>query len=147
MKLNDECIRDSLAYIIDNIDIEIINNIKIKILPVTLSSIINSLKQKYTEKDIWYSVYFLNEGKYIESKDLIAKSKTAFSSVEIFNVTIKGYEFYATILPKTNWKKTQSVLKSIGVYSLDFITQTAQMVAVESAKQAVTIVMTGQGNH
>lgn len=51
-------------------------------------------------------------------------------------------KFLETIKPELIWNKTKSIISKVGVHTLNFIEDIAHDVAVESAKQAVTIAMT-----
>lgn len=54
----------------------------------------------------------------------------------------KFHKFLETIKPELIWNKTKSIISKVGVHTLNFIEDIAHDVAVESAKQAVTIAMT-----
>ena len=88
---------------------------------------------------------YLNSGNVIfssETDDIRSKSRNGFAFVNIYNVTHRGHEFYEIIQPESIWDKTKSVVSKVGVHTLGFIECTAHDIAVESAKQAVTIAMT-----
>lgn len=63
-------------------------------------------------------------------------------SLEIKEVTYLGHNFYNFIQDDTVWNKTKTIIAKAGNHTLKFIEDTAQMVAVASAKQAVTVMMT-----
>ena len=101
---------------------------------------------KYSREDVWYSIYNLSQDRFIETNDICKQSLNGFAFVEIYNVTHRGHQFYETIQPETIWNKTKSVVSKVGVHTLNFIEGTAHNIAVESAKQAITIVMASQNN-
>lgn len=141
MKMNEECIRDILKYLVENLSIKIENN-KGGFNDITMLGIIKEFDNKYTKEDIWYSVYNLSQDRFIDTNDIRKQSMVGFAFVEIYNVTHRGHQFYETIQPQPLWDKTKSVISKVGVHTLGFIESVAHDVAVESAKQAVTIVMT-----
>ena len=61
---------------------------------------------------------------------------------QIENITYLGHQFLETVRPEPIWNKTKSVVSKVGVHTLGFIEGVAHDIAVESAKQAVTITMT-----
>lgn len=70
MRLNNDCIRDILIYLVDNLDIEITDNLKGSFNEITLLHIINLFNDTYSAKDIWYSVYCLSQSNYIETNNI-----------------------------------------------------------------------------
>lgn len=54
---------------------------------------------------------------------------------------VGGHQFYESIKPQPIWDKTKSIVSKVGVHTLGFIEGVAHDIAVESAKQAVTISM------
>lgn len=143
MKMNEDCIRDILKFLVENLTITIDDKQhKGGFNDISMLSIMKEFKDKYTSEDIWYSVYNLSQDRFIESNDIRKQSIVGFAFVEIYNVTHKGHQFYETIQSDTIWNKTKSVVSKVGVHTLNFIEGVAHDVAVESAKQAVTIIMT-----
>lgn len=143
MKMNEDCIRDILKYLVENLSIKIENN-KGGFNDITMLGVIKEFDNKYTKEDIWYSVYNLSQDRFIDTNDIRKQSMVGFAFVEIYNVTHRGHQFYETIQPQPLWDKTKSVISKVGVHTLGFIESVAHDVAVESAKQAVTIAMTQQ---
>lgn len=105
MQIKEDCIRDILCYLIENIDYYWDIDHKLSVKTVSLLKLYNDEKisDKYEKK---------------------------------------GYhKFYESIQSEHIWDKTKSVISKVGVHTLDFIEGVARDVAVESAKQAVTISM------
>ncbi len=142
MKLNEDCIRDVLAYLVENLSIKINGN-KGGFNKISLLNVMEHFNDIYSREDIWYSVYNLYCDRFIESDDVQKQSLSGFAFVEIYNVTHRGHQLCESIQPETIWSKTKSVVSKVGVHTLGFIEGIAHDVAVESAKQAVTISMTG----
>lgn len=135
MKLNPDCIRDVLLYLEENLKIS-----EREFLPITLVTLEEELTQ-YPKEDVFYSVYNLRQIGFIEGtfKDTIT-GKMQYCNIE--NITYAGHQFLATVKSETIWRKTKSVVSKVGVHTLGFIEGVAHDMAVESAKQAVTIAMT-----
>ena len=143
MKMNEDCMRDVLVHLVENLSIQINGN-KGGFNKISLLSVMEKFKDKYSREDIWYSVYNLYCDRFIESDDIRKQSLQGFAFTEIFNVTHRGHQLYESIQPDTIWSKTKSIISKVGVHTLSFIEDVARDVAVESAKQAVTIMMTQQ---
>lgn len=140
MKINEECIRDVLGYIIENIDYKKENN-KMHIVEVSLLKLYNDklLSSKYEEKDIMYSVLKLLEIQFIKVSDIFPINKSVIERCAICEVTYSGHKFYATIQPEPIWEKTKSIIARIGNHTLDFIENVAHDVAVEAAKEVIDV--------
>ena len=93
MKINEECIRDVLSYLINNLTIQIINNKKGDFNSISLLSLMETFDEKYSKEDVWYSIYNLSQDRYIETDDIRSKSRNGFAFVNIYNVTHRGHEF------------------------------------------------------
>lgn len=142
MKINEECIREILKYLVENLSLKLDGDLRFSYKDISVLQLIKQLEPVgYTKEDIAYSVNILSEQYYIEGRQLQDRIKVSFAFQEIINVTYKGHKFYEAIKSDTTWNKTKGVIGKVGNHALDFIETTAQMVAVESAKQAVTIAM------
>ena len=137
MKLNPDCIRDVLLYLEENIKID-----NRTFMPISLKSL-QEVFENYSEEDIFYSVYNLKQAKFIEGKFTDIKD-TKMAICEIQNITYVGHQFLETVRPKPIWDKTKSVVTKVGVHTLGFIEEIAHDIAVESAKQAVSVAMLTQ---
>lgn len=60
-------------------------------------------------------------------------------------MTIYGHNFYNSIQEDTIWNYTKHIVGKVGNHTLKFIEDTAQKVAVEMAKQAITVTMKQNG--
>lgn len=143
MKINEDCIRDILRYYVENLEVFFGTHNRCGFSEITLLATIEKFKDEYTKADIWYSVYNLSQDRFIETNDIYRISRdSGLAYVIIYNVTHKGHQFYESIQPEPIWNKTKKVVSKIGVHTLDFIECVAHDIAIESAKQAVTLVMT-----
>nr|DAU18430.1 MAG TPA: Flagellin, PadR, transcription factor, DNA.8A [Bacteriophage sp.] len=145
MEINNDCIRDILKYCVKNIDyIEYsVNSWREK--SVSLHQLYSDEKlKKYEKKVIMYSVKKLYENNFIVVNNITptGKEKEYIENCYIVDVTIDGHNFYNSIKDDTVWNKTKNIISRAGNHTLKFIEDTAQMVAVASAKQMVTVMMT-----
>ena len=142
MVINENCIHDILEYLSTHINIEYKDG-KSFYKPVSVFELIENFSAIYEPGDIIYTVNLLSQGHYIYGIEL-QNTNISVSKQKIFYITYTGQKFYTTIQPEPIWNKTKSVLKQVGVHSLEFIEKVAHDVAVESAKQAISIIMSQQ---
>lgn len=143
MNLNIECMREIIKYCADNIDyVEGVEDSWGESF-VDLTDLYNAVELKqFNKKDIMYSVLKLYEYKYIELCDIYPMNKSYLEKCTVCDITVQGHNFLSSIQDDTLWNKTKNIVGKVGNHTLKFIEDTAQMVAIESAKQAVTVMMT-----
>lgn len=112
MKTNEDCVRDILSYLVENLNIKIEDN-KGGFETKTLLSVMNEFSSSYSKEDIWYSVYCLSSEKYIETTNMKSNTETLFVKIIIYNVTYKGHLLYESIQPQKVWDKTKSIVSRI----------------------------------
>lgn len=143
MQINLDCLKDVLLFCVDNIDYEEVGDNTWTTNPVSLETLYTALAtKKYSRKDIMRSVLKLKESHYISVLKFYPENKPYLDSCSIDDVTMRGYQFAETIRGATIWEKTKSVASRVGNHTLSFIEDVAHDVAVESAKQAITVMMT-----
>jgi hypothetical protein len=144
MKLNPDCMRVVLKYCVENIDYQEINLGGWFEKTVTLQMLYEDKEfSKFMKKDIMYSVMKLCEYNYITLSQVYPNGgKKYIDNCIITDVTMHGHNFYESIQEDTIWNKTKHIIGSVGNHTLKFIEDTAQKVATESAKQAITIMIT-----
>lgn len=146
MKINEECIRDIITYLSENLIIKKDYDDKYKYETISVYMLNKNFQSKYAIQDIIYSVKILNECGYIRGENLSKLHDIDIKFQDIQDITYLGNRFYESIQPETVWEKTKGIVGKIGNYSLEFIESTAKEVAVEMAKQAVSISMTGNSS-
>ena len=119
MKLNLDCVRDILLVVED----------KPSVIVYTLDEIAEKIN--YSKKDIEYCCYQLSMGGYLE----IDQTPTPFtSSMPLINgiggLTFQGHEFLNYIKSNTIWNKTKAKAKELGIYSLKWMGEFAQQLAI-----------------
>lgn len=146
MKLNPDCMRIILKYCVENIDYKEVELNSWSEKTVTLQMLYeNKIFEKFAKKDIMYSVMKLCEYNYITlAKINPNEGQKYIDSCIITDVTIYGHNFYESIQEDTIWNKTKHIIGNVGNHTLKFIEDTAQKIATESAKQAITVIMTQQ---
>lgn len=141
MRINIDCLRDVLLYCINNLDY-IENGYIWKCEVVELNDIYKSEDlQQYPKKDIMYSVLKLKESEYIKTSCEQPKEATYINDCVIMDVTMKGHQFAETIKEPTVWEKTKSIANKVGNHTLHFLENLAHDVAVEIAKQSISVMM------
>ena len=141
MRINIDCLRDVLLYCINNLDY-IENGYIWKCEVVELNDIYKSEDlQQYPKKDIMYSVLKLKESEYIKISCEQPKEATYINDCVIMDVTMKGHQFAETIKEPTVWEKTKSIANKVGNHTLHFLENLAHDVAVEIAKQTISVMM------
>lgn len=141
MKLNDECIRDIMKYLVDYLEWSIDSEGQIIYNGINAQMIANTL-EKYNVITICQSIHILAEQDFIRGDNLFDMKYQYPGSITIKEITYLGHNFYNSIQDDTTWSKTKSVIGKIGNHSLHFMEKTAQLIAKEAAKQAVAITMT-----
>ena len=94
MKINEECIRDILSYLANNLTIKISNNNKGDFNSISLLSLMKFFDNKYSKEDIWYSIYNLSQDRFIEQTIYVNKVVmglhlliSTMSHIEVINFT------------------------------------------------------------
>lgn len=127
MKLKPDCVRDVLLYLEENLTIDLSRN---NFNEVKLTQLRNepSLRDRYTEEDIWYVVYNLKEIHFIEGRINDAGRDKMFYC-EIQNITWAGHDFLNTIRPISIWEATKNNATKLGLTSMRALSGIAMNVA------------------
>lgn len=141
MNFNIDCFRDTLKFCIENIDYdEDGENWDVKCVNLNTLYDANELK-KYPKKEIMLSVVQLNECGFIKVLSKFPENKPYLNRCSIEGITFNGYQFFELVREHSVWEKTKSIANKFGNHTLKFIEDIAHDIAVESAKQAVTMMM------
>ena len=142
MQINLDCLKDVLLYCVNNIDyIEKDNTWDAQSVNLAMMYRASELG-KYEKKDIMRSVLKLKECSFIKISTCFPENKPYLKRCSIEDITISGYQFINSVKEPSIWEKTKSIANKLGNHMLGFIEGVAHDIAVESAKQAVTIMMT-----
>lgn len=121
MQINEECIRDTLKYLAEALDVVVMDNEFYRYDIISAPDISTNLPE-YTMKDILYSLKILNENNFITGYNLNANDEAQdYNDVVIYDVTYRGHQFLESIKPEDIWNKTKSVIAKIGIHTLNFI--------------------------
>lgn len=92
MRVNNECIKAILNFVIDNTSITC-ENTKCYILQTDLYKIIEGLKEKYEKETIVHSVIYASKCGYLDMKPIREHSNIVYANCDIADVTPLGYQF------------------------------------------------------
>lgn len=112
MKLKKECVRDVLKYLENN-------------LQYNSSIFAHEIKlKKYSNEDILYTCEKLYEAGFINVK--MQKYITdEVPLIMILSISYDGHQFLDNIRSNEIWKETKTVMKKVGSFSLDLMSQVA----------------------
>lgn len=126
MKLNQDCIRDLLLYLEENL---------------TLASDLcidcysqNSFLSNYSMDDLRYTTLKLAEANYLEIKAEYFID-TNIPIIYIKSITFNGHKFLDTIRDNKVWTKTKTILSFLKSVSIDVISETASKVVISLIDQ------------
>lgn len=140
MQINMDCFKDVLKFCVDKIDYEEDEN-SWNTQCVNLIMMYDSPDLNYEKKDIMRSVLKLDECGFIKILTKFPDDKPYLERCSIEDVTWRGYQFIESIREPSIWEKTKSITGKIGNHTLGFIEKVAHDVAVQSAKEAIKIMM------
>lgn len=132
MKLNPDCLRDTLIWLEENIKVndECFSSYHLQDLYDALP--------KHENEDIYYSIYNLFQIRYIEGKFSLLPSG-AVKICEIRNITWNGHQFLNTIRPTSIWKATKAGASKLGIMSVHALSTIAMKVAEAVVTNPVVI--------
>ena len=117
MKLNPDCIRDTLLYLEEKITINFQQN---SFNSVSRKQLIEEMMLRHTQYDadeIWYAIYNLKQAGYIEGRFIdVCTSKMV--NCEIENITWEGHQFLDSVRPDSIWCAVKTKANQIGGISI-----------------------------
>lgn len=143
MKFSNEAMRDVLMFLEDNIKYETQGTFKNKRKTIfSISMIINDdyfsqlfAQHKYSKDELEYTIEKMIEGHILNTTGSLN------THCQITDISFYGIQLLEKIRPETTWEKTKSIANKVGNHTLSFIESVAHDIAVESAKQTITIMM------
>ena len=111
MKINNDCIRDLLLYLEENLDY----NKEINLNNINLGN--------YSQNDLLYTAEKLSEANFLNT--VIKWNTTSTHIIVVKSITYNGHEFLDTIRDETVWKETKSILSKVSSSSISFISNIA----------------------
>lgn len=123
MKLNPDCVRDTLIVLEDYLDIAV-GNSSYRFIYANARTVIAAFQKKglpYDHRDVLYTLIQLSESGYI-STDFSFTSRGFIDLSHIFYITPKGHELLASIHDADTWKaKIRPALNKFGTISLSVL--------------------------
>ena len=116
MKFNQECVRDILLYLEENLTIN--NSIAFP------SDIKESLLLKYSKDDLLYTVKILLNKKLILGDDNFNYA-TGMYTANIESLSFDGHSFLDNIRDNQVWSKSKKILSAFKSVSIEIISQVA----------------------
>lgn len=94
MKVNNECIKAVLNYVIDNVKV-VFDTSGAGYEPISTLSIIQALSknEKFTQEEIFHSCIYASKCGYLETDKRYATKNNIPSLIDLVDVTPSGYEF------------------------------------------------------
>lgn len=124
MKLNYDCIRDVLLVLEVNLTMD--EDLSFNVL--NLDEILKYPQlSKYSDADIYYSIYNLNEIGFIDAHISFADGGIPYLCL-VTNITYAGHDFLADIKSDNVWSKTKKQLSNIGSMSLSVLSEISKQI-------------------
>ena len=118
MKLNQECVRDLLLYLEENLEANDIIDIK-------------EIDLNYSKEELFYTAQKLGEAYYIDFN-----AHTAFiENSTIKTITWDGHQFLDNIRDSEIWKKTKSASSKFASVSISFLGRIASEIITKMILQ------------
>lgn len=130
MKLSLDCLRAVMFYLEENLSI----SPDLEIKKISVYAIAKSLD--YSLPEIANTLLILDEANFIVAVQDSGSNRIV--ELDVFRITYAGYQFLETIQSDSVWKKTQSICKSIGSFSIDVIVQVASGVITSMISSCLT---------
>lgn len=126
MRLNQDCIRDLLLYLENNLSIDknlCINGLKLK---------------KYSQTDLLYTAQKLEEAGYIKCKN--SRYYDSFlPCIDVSSITYQGHQFLDNIRDDKVFNKTKSLMSSLKSVSIEIISETSSKVITNMINQKLNL--------
>lgn len=113
MKLNEDCVRDTLIYIEEHLQMNEYNRIK----EISLLSITKGLIDKYEENDIAYTVFQLIDANFIKG-NINTPGRNNKVVANIYDITWTGHDLLNSIRPQPVWNAVKQNAANLGIKSI-----------------------------
>lgn len=113
MKLNSDCVRDTLIYIEEHLQMNEYNRIK----EISLLSITKGLIDKYEENDIAYTVFQLIDANFIKG-NINTPGRNNKVVANIYDITWTGHDLLNSIRPQPVWNAVKQNAANLGIKSI-----------------------------
>jgi len=126
MKLNHNCVRDVLLCLEAEPNVITNDDGDIEFVGTWLNEICEKNPQ-YPQEDIFYTLFKLEEGGYIDMSVQWAGGELSECCVNF--ITFAGHEFIEKIRQDSIWKKTLKIAGEVGIFSLKMLAKISESVA------------------
>lgn len=126
MKLNPDCIRAVMLKIEELHQISVDDEGGVSIESMDVEDLYNALPD-FSKADIFYSLFNLNQGGYVEAFSIDAGDEILVYGVRY--MTYAGHEFLDKIRDPERWTKVKAVTSAARSFALDAINQAANGIA------------------
>ncbi|WP_024348480.1 hypothetical protein [Lacrimispora indolis] len=96
MKINNDCIRVVLNYIIENVEITVDRDNKADIKGISMLSVMNNLSTTYQKEEVVHAILYASKYGLIDMQHIKDNSNINLSTNHIYDVTPMGYKFLET---------------------------------------------------
>lgn len=128
-----------MLYLVEHLDLETSEPARYKAFQkIDIRHMYDALP--HTSDDIFYSVSKLAECGYIVVHP--HELSHGMMNYYVVDITYRGHKFIEATRDKTVWEQTKGVVAQVGNHALHFIEDTAQKIAVETAKALVVKAVT-----
>ena len=127
MKLNPDCIRAVMLELEKSWDMDTDDRGNLFMGEITLDQLCSSLP-KFDKKDIFYSLYNLEQAGYLDLSILWADGGIAYYC-SVNHMTYAGHEFLESIRDSKHWAAVKNGMSAVRNYSLAAISSIAEGVA------------------
>ena len=138
MKLNYDCIRDTLLCI-ESIDTIIEDESgEIFCQEITLNDLVDAMKKKkkkYSKKEIYYTLIMLRQAGYIDISEDWADD--SLNNCCVNSLTFTGHKFLDTIRDNKVWHFTKGILSKFASVSVPMIENIASQVITNLVNQYI----------
>lgn len=140
MKLNPDCVRDTLLYLEDNIAYTN-NPISMEHTEINIDEATNNIAAKYshTKEETRYSIEKLLEVGYIQIKNPSYDAQRYLVSGNIYDISWNGHNFLNNIRPQSVWDATKRGASRLGLMSVHALS-TISMKIIEAIVTDQTVI-------
>lgn len=131
MRLNPDCVRDTLLFLEENLRI----TPELEIKGLTLHKITEALD--YTIEEVANTLIDLKDAGFITAQLDMADRRIYRLSVS--RITHDGYQFIETIRPKPVWERTKNILGQMGSFTFE----TIKTIATQIIKSEISAYLEG----
>lgn len=117
MKLNSDCVRDTLLYLEENLTVNFQQGNFNSISGRTLIEDMMIEHTQYEAEEIWYVIYNLKQIGFIEGRFQPASNNLMYFC-QIENITWNGHQFLDSIRPDSIWTAVKTKANQIGGISI-----------------------------